>query len=156
VAGNQIHAIVPWTIAGAADVTVESDNSGTYPFPLGLASAAPEIFTQPDGTRQAVAVNQDNSFNSAANPVSKGSYLSFWVSGQGEVRVTGAYATPVLPLQVTLGGVQASVAFAGMISTGVLQVNIQVPDGAPSGDAVEMVVTAGSSASRKSAAVAIR
>ena len=156
VAGSQINAVVPWTVAGAADVTVENDGATTYPFPLGLAAAAPEIFTQPDGTAQAVAANQDNSFNSADNPVSRGSYLSFWLSGQGEVRMTGAYATPVAPVHVTLGGVQADVAFAGMISAGVLQVNIKVPDNAPAGDAVELVVTAGSSASRKSAALAIR
>ncbi|HVV47906.1 MAG TPA: exo-alpha-sialidase [Bryobacteraceae bacterium] len=156
VVGDRIHAVVPWTVAGAADVTVGNGSAGSYPFPLGLTAAAPEVFNRPDGTAQAVAVNQDNSFNSAANPVSKGGYLSFWLSGQGKLRMTGAYATPVLPLQVTLGGVPAEVAFAGMISTGVLQVNIKVPEGAPSGDGVELVVAAGSSASRKPATVAIR
>src|SRR6185312_14490038 len=64
-AGNQINAIVPYTVAEAADVTVENGGASAYPFPLGLAAAAPEIFTQPDGTAQAVAVNQDSSFNSA-------------------------------------------------------------------------------------------
>ncbi|HVW09214.1 MAG TPA: hypothetical protein VHC90_11570 [Bryobacteraceae bacterium] len=155
-AGSQINAVVPWTVAGAADVTVESDGATTYPFPLGLEAAAPEIFTQPDGTAQAVAVNQDNSFNSANNPALKGSYISFWLSGQGALDTAGTYSTPVIPVRVTLGGVPADVVFAGMISTGVLQVNVKVPDNAPAGDAVELAVAAGSSTSRKSATVAIR
>jgi uncharacterized protein (TIGR03437 family) len=156
VAGNQINAVVPESINGIADVTIEKTGAVTYPFPLGLTAAMPEIFIQPGGSAQAVAVNQDNSFNSSDNPASKGSYLSFWLSGQGEVQLTGAWPAPVAPVRVTLGGVRAQVAFAGMISTGVLQVNIRVPDDAPSGDAVALVVAAGSSASRKSATVAIR
>ncbi|HVY91836.1 MAG TPA: exo-alpha-sialidase [Bryobacteraceae bacterium] len=155
VAGDQINAVVPWTVAWNADVTVENGGARTHAFPLGLAAAAPEIFVQPGGTSQAVAVNQDNSFNSADNPVSKGSYLSFWVSGQGAVDGAGAYATPIAPVRATLGGVQTGVAFAGLISAGVMQMNIRVPDDAPAGDAVELVVTAGSSRSQKLATVAI-
>jgi uncharacterized protein (TIGR03437 family) len=156
VVGNQINAVVPWTVAEAADVTVENGGATTYPFPLGLAAVAPEIFTQPDGTTQAIALNQDNSFNSRDNPVARGSYISFWLSGQGEVRTTGIYATPVTPVRVMLGGVPVDVTFAGMVSVGVLQVNVKVPDTAPAGDAVELVVAAGSSASQKSVTVAIR
>lgn len=127
----------------------------TCPFPPGLAAAASELFVQRGGAAQAVAVNQDDSFNSADSPVSKGSYLSFWVSGQGAVDLTGAYATPAAPVRVTPGGVQTDVAFAGLISAGVMQVNIRVPDDAPAGNAVELIITAGSSSSRKSATVAI-
>jgi uncharacterized protein (TIGR03437 family) len=154
--GSQINAVVPDTITGIADVTVENGVASACPFPLGLGAAAPEIFTEPDGTAQAVAVNQDNSFNSAANPAPKGSYLALWISGQGKVNTAGVYAAPVVPVRVTLGGVRSEVTFAGMISTGVLQVNIRVPEDAPTGDAVQLVISEGSSASRKAATLAVR
>ncbi len=156
VAGEQINAVVPYNVANAADVTIANSGANIYPFPLTLAAAAPEIFIQLDGTAQAVAVNLDSSFNSAANPVARGSYISFWASGPGEVNATGSFDTPILPVRVTLGGVQADVIFAGMICTGVMQVNVKVPENAPPGDAVSLVVTVGSSASRKPTTVAIR
>ena len=62
----------------------------------------------------------------------------------------------MVPVQVTRGGVRIDVAFAGMICMGVLQVNIRVPHDAPSGEAVELVVSGGSHASQQAATVAIR
>ena len=46
---------------------------------------------------------------------------------------------------VTIGGVAATVTFSGLApdSTGLYQVNAQVPESAPTGDAVPVVLTIG-------------
>lgn len=157
VAGDQINALVPYGVSQAADVVVSfGGGSQTYPYPLGVAASAPEIFTQADGTAQAVAVNQDGSLNAPGSPAARGSYLSFWATGQGQVQQSGGYRVPVLPVQASLGGVEAPVSFAGLIDAGVMQVNIQVPAGAPAGGAVPLVLTVGSGVSRTAATVAVQ
>ena len=152
--GDQITAIVPYGISGTADVVIDYGGQQTNLFPLGVIDASPEIFTQ-SGSGQAIAANQDSSFNSPANPARKGAYLSFWVTGQGAVSA-GSYQSPMLPVRATLGGVDAEVSFAGLIYPGVLQVNIKVADNTPSGDAVSLALIIGSEASRKTATVAIQ
>jgi uncharacterized protein (TIGR03437 family) len=156
VSDTQITALVPDGVSEIADTVVDCGGAKTYPYALGVTPAAPEVFTQTDGTSQAVATNADSSFNSPAKPAAKGSYLSFWGTGQGHVVSAGGYLKPVLPVRATLGGVDAEVSFAGLIYPGVLQVNIKVPVDAPSSDAVQLILTIGSGASRKTATIAVQ
>jgi len=133
VAGG-INALVPDGVVDVADVVVDS----TYPYPLGVTATAPEIF--------AAVVNQDQSFNSGANPAAKGSYVSFWATGEGRAG---------LPVAVTIGGLEAAVSYAGEILPGVLQVNVVVPDAQP-GDEVPVTLRVGTATNRAAATVAIR
>lgn len=57
-------------------------------------------------------------------------------------------ATAAAP-SVTIGGIPAAVSFAGLVPAfvGLYQVNVQVPDGAPSGAAVPLILTMGGVAS---------
>jgi uncharacterized protein (TIGR03437 family) len=153
--GGQINALVPNGVPDVADVVVQSGGALTYPYPLGVVLAAPEIFTAPDGSTQAVAVILDITLNSPANPAAKGAYVAFWVTGQGQVSSATCDARPALSVSVTVAGENAAVSFAG-IDPGVLQVNVQLPPDAPSGDAVPLVLTIGSVSSRKAATVAIQ
>jgi uncharacterized protein (TIGR03437 family) len=154
VVGGQITAMVPYGVSDAADAVVDYGDARTSPFPLGVAASMPEIFT--DVKSQSVAINQDSSYNSPANAAAKGSYLSFWATGQGQVQTDSGYPCPVLPVQVSVGGVPAQVAFSGLVFPGVLQVNIVVPADAPSGDAVPLSISVGAGANSKLATVAIQ
>jgi uncharacterized protein (TIGR03437 family) len=64
----------------------------------------------------------------------------------------------MLPVSVSVGGVPvpaANIIFDGLIFTGEIQINIQIPANAPTGAAVPLVVTIGGAASRADATVAI-
>jgi uncharacterized protein (TIGR03437 family) len=156
VSTTQINAIVPNDVSGLADVVVDYQGTRTYAFPLGLTSSAPEIFAQEDGSAQGVAVNQDGSFNSPSSAAARGSMISFWATGQGLVDSSSPNPRPQLAVSVSIGGVNAEVAFAGLVYAGVLQVNVKVPPGAPAGDAVDLVLAIGPGSSRRRAMVAVR
>jgi len=137
---NQINAQVPYTVAGNANTAIEvfyqglSVNTATVP----VVATAPGIF----GT----AVNQDGSYNSATNPAPRGTFLTFYATGEGLTNgpniagepAANPYPQPILPVTVTVSGVTAGVAWAGSAPglVGLLQVNIRVPGGyVPSGAA---------------------
>ncbi len=155
VSPTQINAVVPNQISGVADVVVGYQGNSSYPYPLGLTAAAPEIFCEPNGNIEAVAVNQDGSLNWPTNPAARGTIIELWATGQGLTDSETPYARPQLPVSVSMGGVSAPVVFAGMISTGVLQLNVTVPPNAPVGTAVPLTVTVGSAISKKTVTLSI-
>jgi uncharacterized protein (TIGR03437 family) len=72
--------------------------------------------------------------------------------------VSSANLKPVLDVSATIGGLPATVIYAGSapgLVAGVLQVNLRVPDNAPSG-AAPVVLKIGNSASRPDVTVSIR
>ena len=89
-----------------------------------------------------------------SRPVRKGEFIAIFATGLGPVTnmpATGAPAsdnplsvTTTLP-QVTIGGIPATVTFSGLAPgfVGLYQINVEIPAGAPSGDAIEVVVTIG-------------
>jgi uncharacterized protein (TIGR03437 family) len=95
------------------------------------------------------------------DPANIGDYLVIYLTGLGLATVNGAangatlptgqnppadgsvlYETPTLPT-VTIGGVQATVQFSGLVPgfAGECQVNVQVPAGVASGGNVPVVIT---------------
>lgn len=89
---TQINAIVPYEIAGCAQVTVQvqiqSNTSAGMSLPC--ASAAPGIFTfSASGTGQAAAANQDGTFNGPSSPAPKGSYVTLYFTGGGQTNPAG-------------------------------------------------------------------
>ncbi len=90
----------------------------------------------------------------ASRPANRGEFISIFCTGLGAVTnspATGAVAvtsplseTTALP-SVTIGGVTATVSFSGLAPgfVGLYQVNVQVAENAPTGDAVELVLTIG-------------
>ncbi|MDR3702008.1 MAG: SBBP repeat-containing protein [Candidatus Sulfopaludibacter sp.] len=164
-----VNALVPFGVSGLQSTTIQAEyngvkgNSVTVP----IVSASPGIFTQSYGPGQAWVVNQDNTFNSSSNPAARNSYIAFWVTGQGLVNTslqdgaqpTSPWPTPMLPVSVSVGGIQvpaANIIFDGLIFTGEMQINIQIPANAPTGAAVPLVVTIGGASSRADATVAIQ
>jgi uncharacterized protein (TIGR03437 family) len=75
-------------------------------------------------------------------------------------QITGTVLpTPLLPVSVRIGGLDAKVSYAGAapgLIAGVVQVNALVPPGTPSGSGVPIVFTVGQSSSQAGVIVAIR
>ena len=151
---TQINAIVPWEVAGQAQVSVEIQsapgNSAGLNFQV--ANAAPGIFTNDaTGGGQAAALNQDGSRNGPANKAARGSYVSVYFTGAGAINpagITGSISGLGLQhatesVTATVGGVRAAVTFAGAAPTlvsGANQLNIQIPANTPAGSAVPVVI----------------
>ncbi len=160
--GGQVNALVPYSVVDKADAVVEFGGLKSAAFPLQVAESFPAIFTKQYGAGPAWVANQDNTFNSESNPAAKGSYVAFWATGQGLVDPAGqdgeAIASPKklrLSVKVSIGGVEVTPNFAGLIFTGVMQVNLQIPDSTPSGN-VELLLTIGSATSRKGVTIAVK
>jgi uncharacterized protein (TIGR03437 family) len=96
--------------------------------------------------------------NSPANPANRGSIVILYATGEGQTDSAGidglmanaALPAPRLPVSVTIGGVKASVTYAGAAPTfvaGTMQVNVAVPSTAPAGNAVPVQITVGNAVS---------
>jgi uncharacterized protein (TIGR03437 family) len=156
---TQINAQVPWEIAGAAEVQVTPLNNGTAGAAITIAGAAasPGIFTATqNGTGQgAIVPVGTGAIATPDNPAHRGQYASIYGTGLGVVTnqpVTGDWSpwgplaeTTSLPV-VTVGGVGAHVSWAGLAPdyVGLYQVNFIVPENAPTGSAVPVIVSVGS------------
>jgi uncharacterized protein (TIGR03437 family) len=169
VSDGQVNAIVPFELAGNAvstQVQVQVNGTPSGAVTLFLTSASPAIFTTGGGSGQAAALNQDNSPNSASNPAAIGSVLQVYMTGAGQTMPAStdgqlAGSTPWIPLgtvTATIGGVPAAVQYAGSaygLVAGVTQVNVVVPDGAPTGSAVPIVLQVGANPSPSGVTVAL-
>jgi uncharacterized protein (TIGR03437 family) len=154
---GQIAAIVPYAeaIGSTAQVTVTWLGQTSAAFAVPIVGSAPGIFTaNASGSGQAAAVNQDTTINNASQPAPRGSFLSLYVTGEGQTNpagVDGLIASdtpsqPVLPVSVTVGGKPAVVSYAGGAPqevTGLMQVNVQIPSDIDAGSAVPVVVKVG-------------
>jgi len=128
------------TAVGTAQAVVVSNNTESAGAPVTVQKAAPSILTY--GSNRAVVLNQDYTVNGPTNPAKLGSSPMIYLIGGGPLDnpiATGALA-PNSPLSqetltttVTVGGIAASVPFAGMAPgfAGLLQVNFVVPNLAP-------------------------
>ena len=133
---GQLTVQVPEEVAGASSTRVEVRVAGKLVggTDLGVAEAAPGLLP--------LAVNQDGWPNNAMRPAGAGDLLILFATGQGRLEE----ARPVLPVAVTVAGVEAEVARAEAASgaTGLLLLMVRVPGGfVPSGQ-VPLVLTVGS------------
>jgi uncharacterized protein (TIGR03437 family) len=71
----------------------------------------------------------------------------------------GPAPNPILPVTATIGGVHATVQYAGGVPSlvvGVLQVNLKVPQGVKSGATVPIVINIGGSPSQTNVTLAVQ
>lgn len=167
---TQINAVVPWEVAGQSQAIVQVQNAGggSASWIVAVASAAPGIFTMGStGTGQAVALNQDGSVNGSANAASVGSYVSIYFTGGGVTDppgvtgsvVGGVVASLAQTATATVGGVPATVSFAGSAPgfvDGVNQLNLLLAAGTPTGSAVPVVITIAGQTSAATATIAVQ
>ena len=167
VSATQINAVVPYEVSGLAttSVVVTFNGVAAAALQLNVVAAAPGIFFFPNGT-QAAALNQNGSGNGTASPAAKGSTIVLYATGEGQTNplgvtgsVTGAtLKKPTAAVSVTVGGLPATVAYAGSapgLVSGVLQLNVIVPTGVASG-VVPVVLTIGGVATQQNVTVAIQ
>jgi uncharacterized protein (TIGR03437 family) len=122
---------------------------------LGLKPTSPGLFTVgPSGSGAVAALNQDNSVHTPTNPIAPTEVLQLFGTGAG--KVPGAppegtltpseiIPTPSLP-RVSIGGrfvPDDHVLFSGMapgLLAGVWQVNVRIPQDAPLGSSIQIIV----------------
>jgi uncharacterized protein (TIGR03437 family) len=155
---NQINLIVPFAVHPPSTVMIVERAEIAYgPYRLPVTEAAPAIFSADlSGNGQAAALNEDGTLNSPANPARRGSIITLYATGAGVMdppMADGSVAPASLPLpkprlgvSVLIGSFQAPVEYAGAapgMLAGAIQLNVRVPDAAPPGDAVPVVVYVG-------------
>ena len=155
---TQTSAMVPYGLSGRSitNIVVEYQGVQSSPIALTLALATPGIYTQnAQGSGPGAILNQNYSVNLPGTPASKGSVVAVYMTGEGYTvgAVDGTIATgilsPVLPVSATIGGIPATVVYAGTapgIITGAMQANVQIPLSAPSGSSLPIVITVGTGA----------
>jgi uncharacterized protein (TIGR03437 family) len=170
----QTNLIVPYEVAGKTSTVMQVTYAAaagtlqTNAWTLPVVAAAPAVFTiDSTGTGQGAIVNQDGTVNSVANPAARGSVVSIYATGEGQTSpagvtgsVTGsALKTPLLPVTVSIGGVGATVQYAGSAPAsvaGLLQVNAVMPQGISAGSAVPVLVTVGKIPSQAGVTIAVK
>ncbi|HEX5228935.1 MAG TPA: hypothetical protein VFW44_14550 [Bryobacteraceae bacterium] len=139
---------------------------------MNIAASIPGIFTADgSGTGQAAAVNTSATtgaitLNGSTNPAKIGDTVSLYLTGEGDYNpslLTGAVTTNtgflipagLSPLPqisptptVQIGGVDATpgVSYAGVVPgsvIGVLQINVAIPTGSTTGNAVPVAISIG-------------
>jgi uncharacterized protein (TIGR03437 family) len=167
VSPSQVNIQIPWDLAEQPQAMVIATVGArlSYEQTIGIAPFAPGLFTLNEaGSSQGVVVIAGTQTLAAPasgggrQPVAAGEFISIYCTGLGAVSnqpATGI-ASPANPLSVTIattavtiGGIVAQVTFSGLApgAVGLYQVNVQVPAGAPSGDAVPVILSIGGVAS---------
>jgi uncharacterized protein (TIGR03437 family) len=146
---GQLGAIVPFEVKVDSTTAIQVVFGGVASAPVAMptTAATPAIFTaDSSGKGQGAILNQNYSYNSSSNPAAAGSAVMLYLTGAGSMTpaaVDGsinpnpsALAQTTLPVTAQIGGVQASVLYAGSavgIVSGVIQVNLLVPNGLSAG-----------------------
>ncbi|MGP8245127.1 MAG: hypothetical protein ACLQVN_11490 [Bryobacteraceae bacterium] len=158
VSGTQVNAQLPYNVAGNSSVSIHTPGgiSNNYNFTVGVA--APSVFMSGTagpltGLPTVVRAN-NNQLVTPTNPVYYNDTLVIYLNGMGMTspQVTAGSAAPSSPLAsaviqptVTLGGVNLSVSYAGLVpgEVGVYQINATVPYGVPQGLSVPLAINQG-------------
>jgi uncharacterized protein (TIGR03437 family) len=172
VSANQINAIVPYEVAGRFTTSVQVSYNGILSNSLVMlvASTAPGIFAANQaGTGQGAILNQDYSSNSPSTPAVKGSVVQIFGTGEGQTTppgITGSLSSSTVlrnplqqPVTATVGGLPATVEFAGAAPTlvaGVFQVNVVIPPDAPSGSDAIVISFGSNSSTQANVTVAVQ
>jgi uncharacterized protein (TIGR03437 family) len=156
---TQINLELPMSLPTGGTVNLEVVSQATGQIfggaELQMSSASPGLFAGSagaGGTGQVAALNQDNSVNSATNPLLRGQILQLFATGQGPVpnappdgqASTGLVPTPVNP-QIILGDMfvpSTNITYSGLAPdlVGVWQINFTVPTTVTAGNAVPITV----------------
>jgi uncharacterized protein (TIGR03437 family) len=168
VSAMQLAAVAPYELDGQATATVQvkvngqPSNSLTVP----VAAVVPGVFTaDASGAGQGAILNSDLAPNGPARPAAKGETVAIYMTGEGQTspagidgKVTGAPPAPRLPVTATIDGLPAKVTFAGEapgIVSGVMQVNVMVPETSRSGQ-LSLIIKVGDGGSQMGVTVSVR
>ncbi len=167
---DAVDSAIPCSLVGrtSTQMVIEYDGAQSTPLTIQLDDAAPGIFTVAgDGRGQAAILNDDYSVNGPANPAARGSAATLYATGFGATSpacIDGkiyqdALPVPALPVIVGINNQGVQVLYAGQAPdnvSGVIQVDILIPDDAPSGPAVPIALQVGSHYSPSGVTIAIK
>lgn len=170
VSPGQVNFIVPYEVEEGTTVPIQVSypNRQSTGFSVRVVAVAPGLFTLDGSAKgQAAVRNEDGSVNGQANPAARGSVISIYGTGEGKTMpdgVTGSVTgtdlkRPVLPVTVTIGGVDAPVWYAGTAAysvAGLFQVNAQIPESVAAGSRVPVVVNVGGVPSQSGVVIAVK
>jgi uncharacterized protein (TIGR03437 family) len=164
---TQVAVAVPYQLsAPTTAMTIQYGGASSLPYTLNVAPASPGVFSaNGTGAGQVAAVNADGTINDATHPTRPGEFVSFYATGDGlenppqsdgnVTPVLGPYPRPVLPANVEVGGIPATVLYAGAAPgeiAGLMQIVIQVPAGIQPGGYVPVQLFVGQNATTAGAA----
>jgi uncharacterized protein (TIGR03437 family) len=167
---TQTSVMVPYGVNGRTSTNIVVEYSGVQSVPVSQAVVAtvPGVYTlNQAGSGPGAILNHDLTVNGLANPEKRGSFIAIYMTGEGQTNpggadgvvippVLSALKRPVLPVTVTIGGIDAPVLYAGSAASlisGVMQVNVTIPATAPTGTQ-PVVVTVGTVKSQSGAGAA--
>ena len=172
VSATQINLIVPYEVASNAsvNVTVNYNSMTSASFSIAVTDTAPGMFSKNQtGNGQGAILNTNLSGNSSSNPAPVGSSVSIFATGEGVLTppvATGTISGPSLPLpkpvagvSVTIAGKPAEVTYYGSAPTlvaGVMQINVTIPDGTPSGNQLVVLKVGNNTTAQQSITVAVQ
>jgi uncharacterized protein (TIGR03437 family) len=149
---GQINAILPEGARGLVRLEVRNAD-GAHGLNVLVEAAAPAIFTQ-SGTGVGAAAAIDavtGALNTAQSAGRTGTLVAVFATGLGATEARGGLAWATTPVEVELGGVRVTPAYAGRAPgfAGLDQVNFVVPAEAPRGAAVRLRLVSGGRASNE-------
>ena len=173
---GQVNAVVPYTVAGQSNTTLQVEYLGAVSSPVSLPVAAtmPGLFTinESGSGPGAILNNIDYSVNGAASPykpVLRGGYVDIYLTGAGVTTpASGDGVLPVAPfpmlpantVTVTMGGVPCpNIAYAGAapyLISGLTQITVQVPETVTPGPSVPLAVTIGGVSAQSGVTLAVQ
>jgi uncharacterized protein (TIGR03437 family) len=168
--GNQINFVVPPDVKPSNNLPIEVWSGSTLLVSTSIAvtDASPGLFTlTASGTGQAAVLNAGpagNTLNGASAPLvpaSRGNYIAIYGTGFGAANPPSADGLSWLSDAVTaaIGGKNAEVVFAGLApgsTLGLQQINVLIPEDAPTGPSVPIRLQIGTHATQSGTTVAIQ
>jgi len=163
--------VAPYSLAGktSTQVVVEAAGARSQPVVMPVQATNPGLFTaDSSGRGQVAASNQDGSLNRAGSAAPRGSVVVLYATGEGtvspslgsgQVVTAEALTRPILPVAVFVGGAPAVVEYAGGAPgqiSGLLQLNIRIPENSQTGDSVSVVLRIGEYQSPAGVTLAVR
>jgi uncharacterized protein (TIGR03437 family) len=179
VSASQINCVVPYELAQLTQPYVEVKFMGqaSNAYLLTQAATAPGIFTIGAGSGQGAILNSDSSYNGTAagfRPASAGSTIQIYMTGEGQTSPQGVTGkvncpsgsacsismlpVPLLAVAALVNNQPANITFFGEAPgfvSGVMQVDLVIPPGTPSGPA-SLVIKVGSGSSQPGVTVAVQ
>jgi len=151
---GQINAQLPYDLTAGSrpQVVVKGAAAVTVPETITIAPARPGIFTlSQNGKGQGAILDTQGRVVDGVAPAAAGEVVAVYGTGLGVTQPTAlsGQAAPVnppslvtVPVTATVGGLPATVQFAGLAPgfVGLYQVNVQIPAGVPAAAAVPLVL----------------
>lgn len=151
---TQINVVVPETVqADSATVQVVYYGIPSARIQAQVSPYRPGIFGYEAGNKAyAVALNPEGVLQGPSAPLRRGAITTFWATGLGlpdgdsaDTIASRAKQVPAPPT-MTIGGRPVQLLYVGVSpgsTVGLTQLNAVIPPDAPTGDAVQMVITTG-------------